>query len=267
MAEKAILFDATKCMGCRGCQVACKAWNDLKAEETEFTGSYENPPDLSPRTYIKMRFNEVDESDGKLAWLFTRRSCMHCKDAGCVQVCPTKAVHHDEEFGFVHIDRDKCTGCGYCVEACPFDVPRLEGNAVTGKALMYKCTFCQDRVHNNRQPACVRACPPGALVFGDRDDMVALGEARVQELGGSAHLYGKEELDGLHVLYVLSHPLEEHKLPANPQVSPAVTLWQDILQPVGYGVVGVVAGGLLLNYIVARARMVKQKEGKQDDAP
>jgi formate dehydrogenase iron-sulfur subunit len=92
--------------------------------------------------------------------------------------------------------------------------------------------------------------------------MVALGEARVQQLGSGAELYGKEELDGLHVLYVLNHPLQDHKLPASPEVSPAVTVWQDILQPVGYGVVGVVAGGLLLNYIVARARMVKQKEGK-----
>jgi formate dehydrogenase iron-sulfur subunit len=261
MAEKAILFDSTKCTGCRGCQVACKQWNDLEAETTQNTGTYENPPDLSPQTYLKMRFNEVDESDGKLAWLFTRQACMHCKDAGCVQVCPTGAVSHREE-GFVTIDRDKCTGCGYCVEACPFNVPRLEGNSLTGKALMYKCTFCVDRVDNGLSPACVKTCPTGALAFGDRDEMVAKAEARVVEVGGSAHLYGKKELDGLHVLYVLSHPLEEHKLPADPQVSPAVTLWQDILQPVGYGVVGVVAGGLLLNYMVARARMVKQKEGK-----
>jgi uncharacterized protein (DUF2062 family) len=84
----------------------------------------------------------------------------------------------------------------------------------------------------------------------------------VDELGGDALLYGEKELDGLHVLYVVNHPLEDHKLPVNPEVSPAVTLWQDILKPVGYGVVGIVAGGLLLNYMVARARMVKAKEGK-----
>ena len=257
---KAILYDATKCTACRGCQAACKQWNELEAEETKNTGSYENPADLSWRTWLKMRFNEV-ESDGDLAWLFTRRACMHCTEAGCVKVCPTKAVfHHD--LGFVAYDKDKCTGCGYCVEACPFDVPRLDGSRLTGKAKMNKCIFCIDRVTSGLEPACVKTCPPGALDFGERDAMVAKGQARVAELGGDARLYGEEELDGLHVLYVVNHSLKDHKLPVNPEVSPSVTLWQDILQPVGYGVVGVVAGGLLLNYMVARARMVKAKEGK-----
>jgi formate dehydrogenase beta subunit len=257
---KAILYDATKCTACRGCQSACKQWNELEGETTKNTGSYENPADLSYRTWLKMRFAEVDNG-GDLAWLFTRRSCMHCTDAGCVQVCPTKAVDKTDS-GIVYIDREKCTGCGYCVEACPFDVPRLDGSSVTGKAKMFKCILCKDRVDNGLDPACVKTCPPGALVFGERDDMIAKGKARVAELGGDALLYGEDELDGLHVMYVVNHPLEDHKLPVNPEVSPAVTLWQDILKPVGYGVVGVVAGGLLLNYIVARARMVSQKEGK-----
>jgi hypothetical protein len=92
--------------------------------------------------------------------------------------------------------------------------------------------------------------------------MIALGEDRVAAIGGDAHLYGEKELDGLHVVYVLTHEADVHGLPVNPKVSPVTTLWKDILQPVGYGVVGVVAGGLLLNYMVARARMVKAKEGK-----
>ncbi len=257
---KAILYDATKCTACRGCQAACKQWNELEAEETKNTGSYENPADLSYRTWLKMRFAEVDNG-GDLAWLFTRRSCMHCTDAGCVKVCPTKAVDKTAE-GIVYIDRQKCTGCGYCVEACPFDVPRLDGSRVTGKAKMFKCILCKDRVDNGLEPSCVKSCPPGALAFGERDDMVAMGKARVAELGSDALLYGEDELDGLHVMYVVNHPLEDHKLPVDPEVSPAVTLWQDILKPVGYGVVGVVAAGLLLNYMVARARTVKAKEGK-----
>ena len=70
MAEKIILEDVTKCMGCRGCQVACKQWNELEAEETINTGSYENPPDLSPQTWVKVKFTEVVRG-GKVRWLFT----------------------------------------------------------------------------------------------------------------------------------------------------------------------------------------------------
>ena len=77
MADKAIMFDTQRCTACRGCQVACKEWNEHLATPTEFTGTYENPKDLSPETWIKMRFNELD-SGGKFQWLFTRRSCMHC---------------------------------------------------------------------------------------------------------------------------------------------------------------------------------------------
>jgi len=261
---KAILYDATKCTACRGCQAACKQWNDLEADITTNTGSYENPPDLSPRTWLKMRFTEVG-NNGSLAWLFTRRACMHCTDAGCVKVCPTKAVfHHD--LGFVAYDKDKCTGCGYCVEACPFDVPRLDGSRLTGKAKMFKCIFCIDRVTSGlEQPACVKTCPPGALDFGNRDEMIVEADKRISKLaeqGIEAQLYGRNELDGLHVMYVLAYSPEDHKLPAKPKVSPATTLWQDILQPVGYGVVGIVAAGLALNYMVARARMIREKEGK-----
>jgi len=266
---KAILYDATKCTGCRGCQVACKQWNGLPAEVTINRGSYENPPDLSGDTWLKMRFNEVG-SNGDLAWLFARQSCMHCTDAGCVKVCPTGALYH-HDLGFVLYDRDLCSGCGYCAEACPFNVPRIDVmNKLTGKAkLLQKCTMCADRITadpgvieaQNRKPACVKTCPTGALLFGERAEMVTVGKARVAALGGEARLYGENEVGGTHVLYVLDRSPEDYGLPADPSVA-AVTLWQNILQPVGYGVVGVVALGLVMNYMAARARMVKEKEGK-----
>lgn len=260
---KAILFDSTKCTACRGCQVACKQWNNLEAEETTNTGTLENPPDLSSRTWLKMRFNEV-EDDGKLAWLFTRQACMHCTEAGCVKVCPTKAVYH-HDLGFVAYNKEICSGCGYCVDACPFNVPRMQGSSLTGKKKMDKCLFCIDRVTNGLEPACVKTCLSGALAFGERDEMVNAADERINKLGErgvEAQLYGRNELDGLHVMYVLAHPVEDHKLPAKPEVSPSVTLWQDILQPMGYAAVGLVAVGLAMNYMVARVRMVKEKEGK-----
>lgn len=274
MAEKAILYDESKCTACRGCQTACKQWNGLPGTTTTNWGSYENPADLSVDTWLKIKFKEVYRVGSNVAWLFTRRSCMHCTDAACVNVCPTGALYH-HEMGFVAYDKNRCSGCGYCLEACPFDVPRSSGSKLTGWGKMDKCTFCQDRVSNGLEPACVKSCPPGALKFGDRGELLIEAEKRVDalkamrnplDLSGSlfprANLYGATELNGLHVIYVLTDSVERHGLPDNPQVSGTVTAWQDILQPVGYAAAGAVAVGLGVNYLVTRARMIREKEGK-----
>jgi formate dehydrogenase iron-sulfur subunit len=256
MAEKAILFDATRCMACRGCQVACKRWNDLGVEPTKNEGTYENPPDLSASTWIKMGFREISEGNG-VKWLFTRRSCMHCTDAACVEVCPTKALQH-HELGFVTLDGGKCNGCGYCVKACPFDVPRLRGSTVTGWGKSFKCIFCADRVTNGLAPACVQTCPTQALTFGDRYTLVKMGRDRVASLSKNhpnARLYGENELKGLHVLYVLDDRAEVYGLPEYPRMPSTAIAWQEVLQPLGWGAAALVTIGLGINYIIARRKI------------
>jgi formate dehydrogenase iron-sulfur subunit len=272
MAEKTILYDATKCTACRGCQVMCKQWNmnDEAIPTVENgvnatnTGSYENPPDLSPATWLKMRFTEV-ETDGKLKWLFTRQACMHCTEAACVKVCPNGTLYHNE-LGFVEYNKNTCTGCGYCIDACPFSVPRSTRNLFTGIAKMDKCTACTtqglDRIHADMEPACVKTCPPGALDYGDRDAMLLKARERVTKLKAEgktkANLYGENELGGLHVLYVLEESPEVYKLPANPKVSTATVAWKDVLQPVGWVVGGLTIVGLGMNWLVARANAKKE---------
>ncbi len=231
---KAILYDATKCIACRACQVACKQWNELGVEETTNRGTYENPPDLSPETWNKIRFAEVERGT-KIDWLFTRLACMHCTDASCEQVCPTGAISHQD--GFVIIDQEWCIGCGYCNQACPFHVPHKD--EVLGIAR--KCTSCIDRRSNGLEPACVKTCPTGALTFGDRDELVAVGRERVQELKdegySDAYLYGDEELGGLHVLYVLDDSPAVYGLPESPQVA--------ISASVGKWLSGILAAGVV----------------------
>ncbi len=273
MAEKAILFDTNKCIACRGCQVACKQWNELPAETTTNRGTYENPPDLSPQTWLKINFVET-VSQGKVDWLFNRHACMHCTDAACVRVCPTKALYHNEA-GMVSYDKELCSGCGYCLDFCPFHVPRLQRNTLTGIAKMDKCTMCTspglDRVAAGYEPACVKTCPPQALTFGDRAALLAEGKTRVAALQSRGHknayLYGEKELGGLHVMYVLSDSPEVYGLPANPQVPVTAAIWKSGLQPVGLALGGLTVVGLCLNYMVARkarlsaaAHAAKEKE-------
>ena len=275
MAEKAILYDATRCTACRGCQAACKQWNENDEGEGEKTvnrGSYENPPDLSPQTWLKMEFREYDTAGG-VRWLFSRRACMHCIDAGCVRVCPNGSLYH-HELGFVAYNKDTCTGCGYCIEACPFNVPRSERNLLTGIAKMDKCTFCTtpglDRIAEGWEPACVKTCPTDALIYGNRDELVAEGKKRVQALKAkgysNAYFYGDKELDGLHVMYVLDDSPEVYGLPVNPQISAATIAWQDVIQPLGWALGGLTLVGLGINYLVAReAKLTKELPGKKEE--
>ena len=280
MAEKTILYDPTRCTACRGCQAACKQWNEndevipfvTNGVKAVNRGSYENPPDLSPTTWLKMEFREIDPG-GRIRWLFTRRSCMHCTEAGCVKVCPTGSLYHHES-GFVAYDKDTCSGCGYCVDACPFDVPRSTRNVISGIAKMDKCTFCTtpglDRLAEGEEPSCVKSCPTDALIYGERAQLVADGRKRVQALQAkgwtNAYLYGDKELDGLHVMYVFDDSPAVYGLPVDPKISAATIAWQDVIQPLGWALGGATVIGLGINFLIAReAKIARELPGKKEE--
>ena len=260
---KAMLIDVSKCTGCRACQVACKQWNELPAEETTNRGTYENPPDLSYNTWTKVIFKETG-SNGTLRWLFRKHQCMHCTDASCVEVCAPKALQRHPTLGFVTYDPSRCSSCGYCVEYCPFHVPRMRYSLASGMGKMGKCSFCFDRVSNGYEPACAKACPTGAIEFGERSELITKGKERVEVLRDAhpdVNLYGENEMGGLHMMYVLDERPEVYDLPVDPQM-PASAIAHDIIKPVGIGLAIAAGGAMLLNAMIARERIVAEEEGK-----
>ncbi len=247
MAEKIKLYDDAKCTACRGCQLACKQWNALKAGQTKQWGSYQNPPTLQPNNYMIIHFQDVKDDKGGVKWLFRKEACMHCTDAACVTACPTGALHYVKEFGTVGLDREKCIGCKYCTSACPFEVPKHD--PYTDKVT--KCDMCESRLENNLDPACVKACPTGALKFGDKDDMLKIAAGRVKQLGGTANIYGDKYLGGTHLVYILQEkPAVYAALKQNPSFPITVMAWKDWLKPLALLAGGGVIGGAFLHYIL-----------------
>ena len=239
------LVDTSTCIGCKACEVACQEWNDLKAVGTVNLGDYQTLKTLDAEFWNLIRFDER-EVDGGIKWLMRKDQCMHCADPGCLEACPAPGAIVQYANGIVDVNPAQCIGCAYCETGCPFDVPRF--SAKTGK--MAKCTLCVDRVSVGLEPACIKACPTGCLHFGTKDDMVALGKARVEQLKANGYanaaLYDPPGVGGTGVLSVLAfgdHPEWYGSLPANPRVPLAVQLWKKILRPLGLlAIVGAVIG-------------------------
>lgn len=160
MAEKlGFYFDQTVCNGCKACQIACKDKHDLPAGVTwrrvvEYTGGtwQHDGNTVTPNVFS----------------YYTSISCNHCEDPICVKVCPTTAMHQNED-GTVTVDRHKCVGCRYCEWACPYSAPQY--NPELGH--MTKCDLCADYRAEGQDPACVAACPARALDWGPIDELRA----------------------------------------------------------------------------------------------
>lgn len=233
MPEVAKLIDVTKCIGCKACQAACQEWNDLREEVGVNVGSYTNPHDLTANSWTLMRFAET-EANGNLEWLIRKDGCMHCADPGCLKACPSPGAIIQYSNGIVDFHEENCIGCGYCIAGCPFNIPRLSQK----DSKVYKCTLCSDRVAVGLEPACIKACPTQALVFGSKEDMIEHANERIVDLKergfGQAGLYDPPGVGGTHVMYVLHHADQPHlynDLPKDPVISPVVGVWKGIFKP------------------------------------
>ena len=258
------LIDISKCIGCKACMAACLEWNDKRAAIGENVGVIDNPPDLTPELFTVMRFTEwVNPETQNLEWLIRKDGCMHCDDPGCLKACPAPGAIVQYSNGIVDFDHERCIGCGYCVAGCPFNIPRI--SKVDHRA--YKCTLCSDRIAVGQGPACAKACPTHAIVFGTKAEMTKHADARVADLKSrgyrNAGLYDPQGVGGTHVMYVLQHadrPEIYAGLPNDPRISPVVRLWKGATKYAGLAVMAGFAAIGLLHYVVEGPNSVSRDD-------
>jgi Fe-S-cluster-containing dehydrogenase component len=192
-----LLYDATRCIGCKTCVLACKEANGLPPDPDPYFGAlYDEPSVLSGTTK-----NIIKEYRSGDANSFVKSQCMHCIDPACVNACMIGALKK-REFGIVSWDGDRCIGCRYCAVACPFEVPKFEWNKATPK--LVKCELCKERLHAGKEPACSSVCPRKAVVFGKREDLLKDAHERLDETPAryNPKIYGETDAGGTQVLYL-----------------------------------------------------------------
>jgi formate dehydrogenase iron-sulfur subunit len=263
-SEIAKLIDVSKCIGCKACQSACQEWNDLREEVGFNHGTLDNPTDLTPESLTVMRFTEWDNPQtGNLEFLIRKDGCMHCADPGCLKACPAPGAIVQYSNGIVDFVHENCIGCGYCIKGCPFDIPRI--STVTHRA--YKCTLCSDRVAVGQGPACQKACPTQAIVFGPKDDMKKWADFRIADLKSrgfeNAGLYDPPGVGGTHVMYVLQHadqPEIYAGLPKDPHISNLVELWKGLTKYAGLAFMGGLAAVSFIHRLVSGPNEVSAED-------
>lgn len=238
----AVLVDVTRCIGCRACENACRVRAGFGGLPAASLGYGEGEGKLTYRT----RTVVVRAGGAGRSGVPVKRQCMHCLRPACVSVCPVGALERMAAGPVVYHEK-VCIGCRYCILACPFNVPKYEwDNALTPR--VGKCDFCADRLAAGQRPACVVACPTGALKFGRRGDL--LQEAKGRQ---AAHpqryraLYGERVVGGTAWLYLSDVPPEALGFPKGLSEEPLPQLTWKAISKVPFVVIGL---GLLLSGVV-----------------
>jgi Fe-S-cluster-containing dehydrogenase component len=253
-----MVIDTRRCIGCQGCSVACKMENAI-------------PPGVF-RTHVK--YLETGKYP-KVKRHFLNAICMHCEKPPCVPVCPTDATFKRED-GLVLVDYDKCIGCGYCVNACPYDAryiaPSDIGDIRAGKA--DKCTFCAHRIDAGLEPACVQTCVGHARIFGDANDPESeVAQLKTEALDhmtkSTAATYGSGDIldKGLSVFYILPDPIKEYNLPDPLEYPESIPIQESDVKPISAGLAAVAAGVIAVGFVANQFDKGGKDESHQEKQP
>jgi len=210
-----MLYDTTKCIGCKACVSACSEANDLVPDTVLSGGLWQMPMDLNAQTpnIIKLYRGEQQHS-------YVKRQCMHCLDPACVAGCPFSALTKNHDTGVVEWEPAQCIGCRYCEVSCPFEVPKFEWENFNPRIV--KCQFCSHRIDDGDQPACCEVCPTEAVIYGRREDLLEEAKSRIAEQPNRYHeqrIYGEKDGGGTQVLYLSHVPFSAIGLPDLPKQS------------------------------------------------
>lgn len=265
MADKAILFDSSRCSACQACVAACKGRFGLgpaSSSEDMAARAFGRAAVLDEEAPLAVARFERTLADGGTVWEAARAGCVHCAEAPCAEVCPTGALAVSGETGFVTLDAERCVSCHLCAMVCPADAPRHRGE----RGELCLCDGCAAEVAEGGVPACVAACPLDALAFDDRDAVVSRANERaaaLRERGwANASVLGVSEQGGHHVVQVMKYGVggSMHEALA----STGEVEWLDAVKaagPASVGVLGLAAAGAVAG-LVSESRKQRTAEAE-----
>lgn len=212
--QMGILIDTTKCVGCRQCQAACNLRNNLPPLPEKILPNQTFPAQLSATAFTNVQFFQTGGAEDAPVFTTIKRQCMHCLEPACAAVCPVGAIVKTP-LGPVTYDAEKCLGCRYCMAACPFNIPKFEWDSANPR--IRKCDMCADRIAAGELPACVQACPTGALEFGPRKELIAQAQTRIGKNPDKyvPYIYGLSAVGGTSVMYLAAVPFDQLGLNVN----------------------------------------------------
>ncbi len=256
-----MLYDSTRCIGCKACVVACRRANGTPPEtDGPGQGLYDAPRTLSGDTKNIIKLHAEDGNEA-----YMKAQCMHCVDPACVSVCMISALHKAEH-GIVAYDPDKCIGCRYCQVACPFNVPGFQWETAT--PLIVKCELCRHLLASGGEPGCCAVCPREAVIYGRRDQLLQDAKQRLREHPDRyvPKVYGETDGGGTQVLYLAGVPFEKLGLPAL-GAEPVPDLAESLQHAIYQGFVAPVVLYAALGVAIYRNRNNHQGKEHDHDGP
>ena len=201
-----MLYDTTRCIGCKACVVACHEANDLPPDNRA-NALHDQPQALNDRT---KNIIKLYKEEGRRSYM--KQQCMHCIDPACAGACMIGALQK-REHGIVTWDPNRCIGCRYCQVACPYSIPKFEWESTNPRIV--KCELCNHRIKDGGIPACCEVCPREAVVYGKYTELLAEAKRRQAEHPGRYvdKIYGEHDGGGTQVLYLSHVPFEKLGLP------------------------------------------------------